>query len=244
MSIKARSAMCGADSRPIIGVIPELVPGTQRATIVTPSFAARWIPAMNAGMTACGLVALLLATPAHADCAGDILAALERLKATTPVRQEMTTKGAGGTVISLTENDLPRALRVRTEGGERGIVETIVIGDNVWLGNGKDWQQSDADRGKQFATTVRDQIAKAVPTIENAICGATETVDGKVLKVYTYEQSFTFMTAAGKSSAKLSVDPASGLPVRQDVTSRAAGATSHSITRITYDKTIRIEPPK
>ncbi len=228
----------------MVGVIPGLVPGTHLAVNATGSIAARWIPAMNAGMTAFGLTALLLASPAHANCAGDIAAALERLMTTTPVRKEMTTRGAAGTVTSLTENDLPRALRVRTEGGERGIVDTIVVGDSVWLGDGREWRQQEADRGKQFAKLIREQMTKATPTIENAQCGTSETVDGKTLKLYTYDQSFTFMTTSGKSSAKLFVDPANGLPVRQEVKSRAAGAESHSVIRITYDKSIKIEPPK
>jgi hypothetical protein len=232
--------------RPILGVILAFIAGTHRAKIAMLKFRDGWVSGTSPGMTAVGVVALLLflASPAHANCSGEISAALERLMTTTPVRKEMTTKGAAGIVTSLTENDLPRALRVRTEGGERGIVDTIVVGDSVWLGDGREWRQQDGDRGKQFATVIREQMTKAGPSIENPQCGATETVDGKALKLYTYDQSFTFMTASGKSSAKLFVDPANGLPIRQEVISRAAGAESHSVIRITYDKTIKVEPPK
>ncbi len=188
-------------------------------------------------------LALTMSSPASADCTSDIRAVLDRLKSTTPVRQEMTTRGAGGTVTTLTENDLPRALRVRTQGGERGVTETIIVGDSVWRGNGHEWRQSDPEIGKQIATQIREQVTKATPTIENAVCGATGTLEGKQLQIYTYEQSFAFMTAAGKATAKLYVDPATGLAIRQDVKSRAAGAESSSITHISYDKSINITAP-
>jgi hypothetical protein len=183
-------------------------------------------------------------TDVRADCAAEVRTALERMRDASPSRMDMTAKTGPTTVRTIYDNNLPRALRVRMEfSADDSVIETVIIGERVWRGDGKTFLEADAATARTIAETARAQVKRATPAVETAQCAGRETLEGRSYDVFVYERTFPVMSATGTATSRLFIDPVTRMPARQIVTTRAAGTETIAETRITYDATITIEPP-
>lgn len=190
---------------------------------------------------AIALCLALLPLPAAADCAADIDKAFAAMHAAVPYRSELIAKGASVVVRTVSEVDLPRALRVKTDGREPS--ELIMIGDQIWHDGGGGFEAFPAEVATKVAAQIRADMAKPLGAVENARCSETTMRDGRAHRVFEYEQAFKLGQADGRSIARLLVDATSNRPAHLEVTSTALGVVSLSLNSITYETQLSITAP-
>jgi hypothetical protein len=120
--------------------------------------------------------------------------------------------------------------------------EIIKIGGQIWVNEGKGWNEAPAAiaaRINQMTTGLR---TLAPNLVGDAQCAGKKSVEGKEYVVYTYKMDIP----GGKASSTntLYVDPASNLPARILVEGRAGAMQSRTEMSYIYDASIKLEPPK
>lgn len=185
----------------------------------------------------------ILPGAALADCTEEINKAFAAMYAATPFRNELIAKGNDITLRTVSEVMLPHAIRMTTEGADAS--EIVMIGDRVWRNAGDGFEELlPAELGKRFADQIRATHGRPLKDIKNSKCDETETRDGRTYKVYQYDQAFMMGQSEGLASGRLLVDKETGLPASMDVNSAAMGMMTMSFMKITYDKSIKIDPPQ
>lgn len=180
---------------------------------------------------------------ARADCQEDVNKAFAAMYAAVPFRSELLAKGNDVTIRTVSEVALPSAIRMRTEGAETS--ELVMVGDRVWRDGGNGFEELlPPELGKTFADRIRASHGKPLTDLKNARCDETEVRDGKTYRVYQYDQPFQIAGSEGLASGRLLVDRETGLPAHMEITSTAMAMMTMSIMKVTYDKSIRIEPPQ
>ena len=90
---------------------------------------------------------------------------------------------------------------------------TMVLGNDEYRSrNGKEWDKFKT-RPDDWAKKASEFGAKIITEISDAKCGATEDVDGKTYKIYTYTHQAT-KPAPIKTSNKLYIEPDTGFRYR------------------------------
>ena len=180
-------------------------------------------------------------SPANADCGAEIMAAHGAMQQAVPYRSEMLSQSTFGTIKTVSEVDLPRALRTRIEGPDPS--HTLVVGERAWRDSGQGLVELPADQAKAVGEHVRRTMSRPAAMPEKPRCRPAELHDGRSFKVYEYEQTFKMGDQPGISAARMLVDTATGLPARMEVNSTALGMVSVMLITLTYDKSIVIAPP-
>jgi hypothetical protein len=187
------------------------------------------------------LVALVVSTPALADCKDEIKDIMDRSVLAGPFRTEATMKSdkRNGTMVS--DVVPPNAIRTKTDLGGK-TRELVKIGGQVWANEGEGWKELPPALAARIAQASDSARTLAPNLIGDAQCGGTQTVEGKSYTVYTYK-----MDAPGgkmSSSNTLFVDPASRLPARVVAETRVGTTKASTEIRYVYDPSIKLEPPE
>jgi hypothetical protein len=150
-----------------------------------------------------------------------------------------TVVNADGTVTEMVSEVAPPDQMHVVIGG--GNMELVLLGEALWSKTSdQPWVQMGSPEMMQgIFDTIEGQVDNA--TITNVQYGGSEPVMGEATDVY----SFTSALADGtfSSDVKLWISTASGLPVRMESTSVAAGVTTTVVQTIEYDSSITIEAP-
>ncbi|HEY3291191.1 MAG TPA: hypothetical protein VGK87_13770, partial [Anaerolineae bacterium] len=82
--------------------------------------------------------------------------------------------------------------------------------------------------------------------ITDAKSAGTETLDGHAALVYSYvlDMSKASTPMELKTEAKIWINQATGLIVKNESTGTFSGVTSHTVQTVEYDPSIKIEPPQ
>lgn len=188
------------------------------------------------------LLGLLIAAPAWADARAEVYAAWDAMVAAKSYRAQIQTSSGGQTYQQTVEIIVPD--RFRMIGGPGGDVVGTPQGAFIRL-PGQDWTPappSVAEMSKSFMSAAYVEQAKRAITAVTAL--GTEVVAGKPARTYQVEQTMQVLDVESKTSTKLYVDIATGLPVRQEIDASARGNTAHTLQDISYESDLVIEAPK
>jgi hypothetical protein len=183
-------------------------------------------------------------------CVAEIQAVLVRMRDAGPQRhvEEMTTTGRSERRTSIFA--MPQSLSVeitRTSGEGPSARSTkskvIVITPRVWRIVDGAWSEVEASEAAKVVEGVRAAHARMADVdASEALCDGTDTVEGAPVKVYTFSQLFAVVGASGITITKIYVG-ADGRPMRIDSSSKMADQVIIRRNAITYDPSLRIEPP-
>ncbi len=130
-----------------------------------------------------------------------------------------------------------------------GSDELAVIGQVVFLKVGERWETTTQLTADQVINP--DQLDYLEATIQDYQLAGNETLDGKMMKVYTYQSGYLNQTLWLVNRTRLWVGEADGLPYKINTTGDIAGVdpasgmpvnqAGISETTIEYDPTIKID---
>ena len=189
--------------------------------------------------------------PAPNDaCVAEIQAVLARMRDAGPQRhvEEMTSTGQSERRTSVYAMPLGLSVEIKRTLGEGAAARVmsshvIVVAPRVWRMVEGAWAEVEAGEAAKVVEGVRAAHARmAEIDASEARCDGADTVDGAPVKVYTFSQLFMFMAASGVTVTKVFIS-AEGRPVRIDSNSKMADQVTVRRNVITYDPSIRVEPP-
>jgi hypothetical protein len=202
----------------------------------------------------CMVSALLCASGARADCAGDFardnafkpeagavrmherklpMSLLDDGRWVPTLRQE--------TVNTVSELVPPNAVRV-TSDALYGMVGLVVLGDKGWIQDGRDgpWETLDAAESHDVAAGAFKTYL-TTDGMSDLTCSKQER-DGKPVRVYRYQiPGDGFSSSVNTATAYF--DDATGLLVGVDIEGSLKKSKVTQTLTITFDDTIKIQPP-
>lgn len=125
--------------------------------------------------------------------------------------------------------------------------EMIYIGEKVWSRQGDAaWVATERMGASGAGLLDESMIADTEATITEAALVGPEEVDGAAALLYTFTTDLsksTVMPMEGAVHAKVWINAATGLPVRQETEDTMADTPSTTVQIIEYDPTITIDAP-
>lgn len=125
--------------------------------------------------------------------------------------------------------------------------EMIYIGDKVWSRQGDAaWVATERMGAAGAGLLDESMIADTEATITEAALVGPAEVEGVAALLYTFTTDLsksTVMPMEGAVNAKVWIDTATGLPIRQETEDTTTGTPSTMVQIIEYDPTITIEAP-
>ena len=178
------------------------------------------------------------------DPAEAIKQAVKNQNAAGAYRVKTVLESAQGKMEMTSEVIPPDQMRVVMDMGEQ-TQEMVFIGEKGWMKMGGDWTESSI-QGSAIMSQIGTLNEKMLEAMSDFAEAGSETVDGVESRVFTYKVELSGegdAAMAVKSSVKLYVDVARGLPIKQEVEGEAMGVKSTSVQMIEYDSSIQIEAP-
>lgn len=126
-------------------------------------------------------------------------------------------------------------------------MEMLMVGEQSWMKLGDDWQEMPGGA----ALTIEQALGFSVDELDKMITDVAyvgvESLNSVDAAVYTFTNDTSKSEALKdmdvKSTVKLWVNIASGLPIQQEIAGEAMGIKSTSTQMIEFDDSITIEPP-
>jgi hypothetical protein len=168
-----------------------------------------------------------------------VLDALHAMVQAGPYRIHSTTTTGDGNTIQMTgEVILPDRFHLVVNGRE-----ILIVGNKTYQKEGDKWTEFPVDIGSIVSGLIGGMTAEMENGISDVQYIGPDTVNGVPAQVYQYTSSFKAGDQEVKSTVKLWVGVANGLPVRQEVDGEFAGIKSKTVQEIEYDPSIKIEAP-
>jgi hypothetical protein len=182
----------------------------------------------------------LRATPAAADgsVADALFQAHEKMLGSRCVAESVTTSADGQETRSTIEFDTIKRMRVTS-----AEMSFVIVPEGIWMRSaGGQWMKPPIDMSAMFKRLLPSTIEEIRAGTSNVKDEGTQSVDGKQLRVISYDVNSKIMNISVASRNKVYLD-ASGRIVRLVSDSTAMGHKSHSVQSISYDDSIRVNAP-
>jgi hypothetical protein len=186
-------------------------------------------------------VAVVAVAPALVPAAtqSDLMTTFAAMEKAGKFRTEAVTTTADGKSIKRSiEVQWPDRYHMVTEQ-----MEVIIVPGKTYMKHGGAWQPFPVDMGKMIESLRADATKKAFEGTTNLREIGTGNVNGHAAQGYEYDSSSSVMGTTATSHVKLWVDPATRLPLRQEVDGEALGHKSHTVQDYQFDPAILIEAP-
>ncbi len=201
-------------------------------------------------------VVALTASPAFADCSGEVVKAFEVQSAKKFVRKETDMLTENGPVKMTLEFQLPDRMRQTVKAlVDEKATQTIVIGLRAWTQDGDEWFELPPQAAEQVVEFMKKSLALSGDDMGRFECQGTEAVDGKQLRAYrglAEEQKGPdgkpvkpgeSQSAPNEAVRMVFVDPDTGLPARTTY-GRKDPSTKPIFKEVySFPETIAIEAP-
>ena len=218
---------------------PTLVAPSTPADTVAPTTAGPTLAATEAPAAIPATVAPTVAAAPASNARQTVLNALTAVAQAGPYRVTSTTTTDKGNTVKMTgEIILPDRFHMVTNGRE-----TIIVGKKTWVKQGDQWQEFPMDVG----SVLSGMMGSMTPDVEKSISDVQEigpdTVNGTAAIVYQFTSAVDVGGQPIKSTVKVWIAKASGLPIQQEIEGDYGGIKSQTVQQITYDPSIKIEAP-
>jgi hypothetical protein len=198
----------------------------------------------------------LAASPAFADCSGEVVKAFETQATKKFVRKETDMLTEQGPVKMTLEFMLPDRMRQTVKALiDEKATQTIVIGLRAWTQDGEEWFELPPQAAEQVVDFMKKSVALSGDDMGRFECQGTESVDGKQLRAYRglaeevkgpdgkAVDKKDVNSAPNEAVRLVFVDPDTGLPARTTY-GRKDPATKPIYKEVyTFPETISIEAP-
>lgn len=160
------------------------------------------------------LIAMAIATPAAADCTGEIVAAFEKQKKAPQFRLESVTFSADGNVTMTVDYQAPDKMhQTVTPPNAPAPLETIAVARWAWGNQGGGWEELQPQFAQAITSHVQETFRLPVQQVGAYACLGKVTFEGKEYLGYRAEHGPGDQATGGESLTRIVyVDPASGLP--------------------------------
>ncbi len=176
---------------------------------------------------------------------GDAKAAIvaaQKKSITQPYRTKTTVQSSNGNTEINGEFVPPNKFHVMTKSafdGRDTTTEMIVVENTMWMRlNGNAWTKTPAAKATLDAlqNSITDEMAGA---ISDAKLVGADVINGTPTFLYSYKLDWKGV----KSSNKVWIGAANGLPLKQEIAGEFANVKSLTTQTIEYDSSIKIEAP-
>jgi outer membrane lipoprotein-sorting protein len=121
-------------------------------------------------------------------------------------------------------------------------VETIIIGQDMYMKTGERWQKMPGTLGKTVPQIRQFFDEKGLESLKDVTYVGEDTVEGRDAYVYSYRNELGKGMAAYPFTSKIWVRQADGLPAKIEVTYEGGDLKSLTIV-YDYERTVSIKPP-
>ena len=198
------------------------------------------------------LIAAFAATPALADCRGDVEAAFEKQRTAAPgyrvMAEQMQDNGKVEITIDYVQPD--RMYQKVVSPSERAPIETIAVGRWAWGNMGGGWEELQPQFAQSVTSHAHVTLAEPAKATGDFDCLGKVTVDGKDYLGYRSKPGDAPPDrgpAAGTPKPAVLrtvyVDPATGLPALNVVAEPGQEAKPWVRTAYAYPKDLVVEAP-
>jgi hypothetical protein len=135
---------------------------------------------------------------------------------------------------------LPDRFDITTERNGK-TAEMLIVGDKSYTKVKDQWVDAPFDIGSMTASFAKGLIKDT--KISNVKFVKSDKVNGQPANVYTFDSVYAAEGLTVESATTVWIDTTTGLPVKFEIESTAAGVQSHTEQLIQYDPNIKIEAP-
>lgn len=187
--------------------------------------------------------ATLLIAPVHADDAGaraELIGSWQKMTTQKDLgfRVRTTTTSKGKSLSSSMEVRWPDRFHMKTEQSEM-----VILPSGTWLNANGNWMKLPMDMKKVIAQFTPEVMEKSMKGTKNVEFIGLDQVNGKPVKVYTFDFDMELMGIHSSGSSKLFLSTVDGYPLRMESHGKARGQESDTVVEYEYDDSIRIQAP-
>jgi hypothetical protein len=186
-----------------------------------------------------GIAISIMSSEAHADCAADLQAVVEKLLKAGPYHTDMSMVAGGRTTDISSDVILPDRFHMTMPQGE-----VVKIKDGLWMKVSGKWQAMPASVAHAIQSPIDQGIAQGMKNVKNLNCLGPQDYDGQSFTTYEFDSSGEAAGIKSKAHVIMYVDAASGLPAWMIVNGEAMGRKSTMTQHVTFDPGITITQPK
>lgn len=189
-------------------------------------------------MVLAGAAALLvgLAGDVRANAADDLFAAWSKMLDSR--FSIAATNTSDGDVSQMEARyDTFRRIHMKAEG-----MEFVTVPEGTWINMGGKWMKPPFNAGAMVEKAVLQSVDDMRDNVTNIVDQGMVDVGGRSLRAISFTQEATFMRMKSTADTKVFLD-ASGRIVRTESDSRMRRSSTQSVQDITYDDSIRVNPP-
>lgn len=185
------------------------------------------------------------------DCRGEVEAAFEKQRTTSPGYHVATEQFQEGGKIDVTlDYQMPdRMYQKVVAPGERAPVETIAVARWAWGNMGGGWEELQPQFAQSVTSHVAETLQKPVKATSGFECLGKQTLEGKEYIAYRTglaQQGTKVADASGKSMPDIRrtvyVDPQTGLPAL-NIVAEEPGGKVWARTVFSYPKELVVDAP-
>lgn len=121
-------------------------------------------------------------------------------------------------------------------------MEFITVPEGTWINMNGKWMQPPFNASAMVNKAVMQSAADMRENVSNVVDHGMVDVDGRSLRAISFSQTASFMGMKSTADTKVFID-GSGRIVRTESDSKARRSTDRSVQTITYDDSIRVNPP-
>ncbi|MDZ4812291.1 MAG: hypothetical protein SGI99_06695 [Pseudomonadota bacterium] len=200
-------------------------------------------PARLLGLALISLIVFAVA-PASADDVGarsELIGLWQKMFASRDLAFQVTssiTTGKDKPIRSVMRVQWPNRFHMKTDQSEM-----IILPGGTWMNADGNWMKLPIDMQKLIAQFTPEMMQQSLDATKNVRFVGLETVNGKPVKVYTYDFDGKVMGIHSSGTAKVFLSIVDGYPLRIETTGTAMRKTTTTIAEYEYDNSIRIEAP-
>lgn len=150
----------------------------------------------------------------------------------------VTTTKKGKPLRSTMQVRWPNQFHMKTDDSEM-----VILPSGTWMNAGGRWMKIPVDMQKIVAQYTPEMTRKSIEGTRNVQFVGLDTVNGKPVKVYTYDFNVEVMGINSSGTSKIFLSVVDGYPLRVESTGKAMGKESTTVADYEYDDSIRISAP-
>ena len=216
---------------------PEVKPTTAAATDAPPPTATS-VPAPTAVPPTAAPAAPVLPV---GDPKAAVIKAMKAQFTAGPSRSVTHIESSDGITTLTAEMVPPDRLHIMMDSGDKRLSETIIISDTMYSRSANGAWNTNSGGAALLSMMTEKEIDATANSITDVKLVGPDLLNGTPTWVYTFTSDRADLGVT--SRVKLWIGALNGLALQQEVEGEAGGVKSKTTQTVTYDPTIKIEPP-
>lgn len=183
------------------------------------------------------MVLVAVAGDVRADAASDLFSAWTKMLDSRFTMEAVSTSGKGETAHMTGRYDTFERIHMTMDN-----MEFITVPEGTWINMNGKWMKPPFNASSMVGKAVMQSVADMRENTSNIVDHGMVDVDGQRLRAISFTQTASFMGIKSTADTKVFIDGTDRI-VRTESDSKARRSSDRSVQTITYDDSVRVNPP-